>query len=322
MDEIEGLLNRGHQVATREQLVELIGRVRLDTQIRSGGLLRVFPRTYALPWDVDLPEVRRHAALASVGGQVALSHLSALTAWDLPAPEDGPLHVTAYQPRHPRGVAGELVVHRTLLPLNPVWISDLPVVSAEVALVTSWPLLAGDSQRAPIIEASRRRLIRPDVLSRCVESMHWIRGRGQLRDLAGLVLSGCQSELELWGYLQVFDADGLRHGTRQRTICFGGKEFRIDLAYEDVRLAVEMDGRAYHASPEQWERDIQRDLAGDGGMADNSSVAPPPTYRHRRLPPRCPQCDRRAQPTSKLTELGPVAARHAELVAARRPRCT
>ncbi|MGY1734696.1 DUF559 domain-containing protein [Geodermatophilus sp. SYSU D00684] len=38
-----------------------------------------------------------------------------------------------------------------------------------------------------------------------------------------------------------------------------GEVFVLDAAYEEVRLAVEMDGAAWHGSRAQRERDIRRD---------------------------------------------------------------
>jgi very-short-patch-repair endonuclease len=86
-------------------------------------------------------------------------------------------------------------------------------------------------------------------------------GRQQLLELTDLLAAGCESELEIWGYIEVFDVPGLRHAVRQLPVRAGGRTYRLDMAYPDARVAVELDGRSYHASPEQWERDIRRDLA-------------------------------------------------------------
>lgn len=72
--------------------------------------------------------------------------------------------------------------------------------------------------------------------------------------------AGCDSELELWGYTRVFDVPGLRHGRRQYELSVDGETFRLDLGYEEEQVAIELDGRRYHAGPDQWERDIARDL--------------------------------------------------------------
>lgn len=259
--DVDTFLSARGGVATRADLVAVLGRHRFDNAVKSGRLTSVFPRVYARPYDADLRDVRRHAALLSVGGSVALSHLTALQLQALPVPEDAPLHVTAYQPRHPRGVPDQLVVHRTRVPLEYRLLDAFPVIRLETALTTSWPLLAGPAQRAPLIDAYRRRLISAARLRQAAEYSWWVKGSRSLRELVSLVLAGCESELELWGYTNVFDVPGLDDGVRQRVVKVGGKKYRLDLAYEAEMLNVELDGRAFHASAEQWKRDIARDLA-------------------------------------------------------------
>jgi REase_MTES_1575 len=258
---LDDLLDAGGGVAARTDLLTVVSRAALDDKIRRGELSCLFPRAYARPWDADLPDVQLRAALASVGGEVALSHVTAVDRWDLPVPPDGPIHVTAYNPRHPRGIPGRLVVHRTLLPLDAVTRNGMPTVRPELALMTSWPLLAGPIQRAPLIEACRRRLANPARLLELAERMWWLGQLPAVRELVGLLLAGCQSELELWGYTDVFTGPGLADATRQLRVVVDGATYRLDMAYEAEKLAVELDGRAYHSSDEQRERDERRDIA-------------------------------------------------------------
>lgn len=259
--ELDDLITDLGGAASRAELLPVLGRHALDNAVKSKRLVAVFPRAYARPWDADVAEVRRRAALKSVGGDNALSHLTALAMRQLPVPDDAPIHVTAFLQRHPRGVPGELVVHRTRAPMRAVELGGLPVVRLETALATSWPMLAGPAQRAPLVESYRRRLVTPIRLARAAEEGFWIRGVRSFRELVTLVLAGCESELELWGYTGVFDVDGLRDASRQVVVQVDGRRYRLDVAYEPELLNVELDGRAFHASPDQWERDIARDLA-------------------------------------------------------------
>ena len=61
----------------------------------------------------------------------------------------------------------------------------------------------------------------------------------------------------------------------QRRVVVGGRRFRLDAAYEEVLLAVEMDGAAWHGSRRQREDDIHRDalLATAGWQTLRSSYA-------------------------------------------------
>lgn len=259
--DIDDVLAAHGRVAGRADLLAAISRATLDDQVRRNELVTVFPRTYARPWDADDLEVRERAALYSVGGEAALSHVTGLRRCGLPVPDDALIHVTAYNPRHPRGVPGQLVVHRTLLPLSAVVRDDVPVVRPELALVTSWPLLDGPMQRAPLIQAAQRRMINPERIRDLAERMWWVKQAASLRELVGLILAGCHSELELWGYTDVFNVPGLDDAQRQRKVVIGGKTYWLDMAYEAELLNIELDGRAYHSSDEQRARDETRDIA-------------------------------------------------------------
>jgi very-short-patch-repair endonuclease len=248
--------------ASRETLVRAVGRNRFDNAVKSGQLVAVFPRAYAYPWTADLDSVRRHSALLSVGGDAALSHTTVLDVHCLPVQAfDSRIHVTAYLPRHPRGVPDELVVHRTRRPLAARSVDGVPVVQLEDALIASWPYAAGTGRRAPMIEAWRRRLVSAARLRDHAESMWWVPDLAGARELVGQLLVGCESELELWGYTDVFNVPGLNDCIRQKVVHVGGRVYRLDVAYEDELLNVELDGREYHESRDQWERDIARDLA-------------------------------------------------------------
>jgi very-short-patch-repair endonuclease len=258
---IEVALRSGGGVASRADLLLVAPRAVIDNEVRRGRLQAAFPRSYLRPWDADDRDLLRRAALVSVGGQNALSHTTALVMLSVIDDDGGPLHVTAFNPRHPRGVAGRLTVHRTVLPLRAVWRNGLPVVGPAVSLVAAWPMLDDDAATAALLRGCRSGCISEGDLNDALRRARPARGVARLRHLAGLVSAGCESELEMWGYLHVFDVPGLRHAVRQRDIEVDGRRYRADMAYEQERVVVELDGRAYHASPQQWDRDIARDLA-------------------------------------------------------------
>jgi very-short-patch-repair endonuclease len=115
--------------------------------------------------------------------------------------------------------------------------------------------------RSIALAVTRRGAIAIPLVGEALERMVRLPGRRQLRTLLSPLRAGCHSELELWGYLYVFDVPGLRHARRQVLVRVGGRAFYLDMAYEEERFAVELDGRAHHGAPDQWERDIRRDLA-------------------------------------------------------------
>jgi very-short-patch-repair endonuclease len=248
-------------VASRAELLTVLTRNALDNEVRRGRLIAPFPRAYCRPWDVDLPAVRERAAIVSVQPPVALSHLTALRRWELTAPTTEDVHVTAPIARHPIGRAPSLIVHRTRVPTRVRTVGGLPTVGASIAVVRSWPMLAGPDQRAPAIEAVRRRLVTPDELRAAADRARGMAGRSRLMALIEQLRGGCESELELWGYSSVFDFPGLRHGVRQKLITIDGHNYRLDLAFEAERVAIELDGYRFHSTRQQRERDMRRDAA-------------------------------------------------------------
>jgi len=258
-DPIDDLLSRNGQAATRAQLLTVVSRSGLDDEVRRRHLTRVFARTYARPWEADQPDVVDRAALLSVGYPVVLSHRTALARHGL-IERSGPVHVTVPADRAPTRQPG-LVVHRSAVTPPMALLAGLPTVTVASAAVTSWPLHDPAARRAVVIEAVRRRLASTASLRVELERRSRLRDRRELRALIGLLDNGCQSELEIWGLLNVFDAPGLRHGVRQRWIRVAGRSYVLDLAYEAERVCVELDGDAFHSTREQRERDRRRDAA-------------------------------------------------------------
>ena len=89
------------------------------------------------------------------------------------------------------------------------------------------------------------------------------RGRAELRRLLDLIAGGCESELEIWGVTRVLP--GPPHvpaWIQQLPIRLGdGRQVRLDAAYPEALVAVELDGAAFHGSRAARERDLRRDTA-------------------------------------------------------------
>lgn len=84
-------------------------------------------------------------------------------------------------------------------------------------------------------------------------------GRTALRRLLHLVATGCHSELELWGYENVFDHPSLPRAAAQFRVTDGRRVAYLDRAYEGEMVDVELDGNAHHSSITDIERDRRRD---------------------------------------------------------------
>lgn len=270
---------------TRSELVGRVDRGSVDAWVAAGRLVRLQPGVYALPAAAADWRTRMDAVALTRRGIV--SHRSALALWELiPVPE-GPVHLTVDTARSARGSAG-VVLHRAP-DVDEITrrVRGIPVACVERAVVDTWPtdpVLV----RSAAIEAVRARLCTPAHLEHELARRPRLPGRRDLAALVGLLADGCRSELEIWGCLQVLRGPGMPTFVQQREVVVRGERFILDAAYDDVRLAVEMDGAAWHGSRRQRESDIRRDalLAGIGWLTlrfDHSRMTTDPADCRRDL---------------------------------------
>ena len=245
---------------TWDRLTRRVSPTTVRAWVAAGRLIRVGPARYATP--AAAGQWRLRVATALHGTDAVVSHTTALTLWGLLAAAPGPVHVTVAATASGRGSAG-VVRHRSL---DVDWhrrrVDGLPVTSVERSLVDAWGSPAGAGRadlRGAVITAVRRRMCTPAALAAELGLRPRLCGRAELAELVGLLAAGCQSELEIWGCLQVLRAPGMPPFVQQRSLVVAGERFTFDAAYDDVLLAVEMDGAAWHGSSDQRERDIRRD---------------------------------------------------------------
>ena len=245
---------------TGEDLFRRVSRRTVGTWLTDGRLVRLRPGVFALPSSAQSWRTRLAAALEGRDG--VASHVTALALWELVEHPRGPVHVTVDLSRSARGSTG-VVLHRSPGIVDERRrVDGLSVTAVERAVVDTWgrpaPLRRTDV-RAAAISAVRRRLCSAKDLERELARRPRLAGRGELARLVALLRDGCQSELEIWGCLQVLRAPGMPPFVQQRRVAVGTEVFVLDAAYDEVKLAVEMDGAAWHGSRRQRERDIRRD---------------------------------------------------------------
>ncbi|SOD94880.1 DUF559 domain-containing protein [Blastococcus haudaquaticus] len=244
---------------TWDALTARVDRKTVARWTATGALVRLHPGVYATSSAATQWRTRVAATVLARGG--VAGHRTALALWDL-VPAGGPVHVTVEPPRSNRSPAG-VVLHRSPDLHDAIRSVDgIPVTSVERSLVDTWGRPGGLARpvvRAAVIAAVRRRMCRPVDLATEVDRRPQLTARSSLLGLIRLLAEGCQSELEIWGCLHVLRAPGMPAFTLQHRVVVGGRTFFLDAACGEVRLAVEMDGAAWHGSREQRERDIRRD---------------------------------------------------------------
>ena len=245
-------------------LAARVDRHSISAWVGRKRLLRPYPGVLVLP---DLWAEWATRALAAVfATDGVLSHQSALGAW-LVLPKEGPVHVSIPASRRGRRGPG-LTVHRAgSLPADRL--GPFPVTHLPRALVDTWGqghatgAARRDSERAraAVIDTIRDRRVKPQDLRTELERRPALAGRRRLVELLELVEQGCQSELEVWGVRHVLRGPGMPRFVQQHPVSLPWGTVRLDAAVPELKVAIELDGAAFHGGAAAGERDTRRDAA-------------------------------------------------------------
>lgn len=251
-------------LASTAALGRKVDRHSIDAWVAAGRLLRPYPGVVVLPDSFE--QWRTRALAGALATRGVLSHTSALTVWRL-APQTGPVHVCVPAGRRALRRPG-LMVHRvqdlTADRLGPYPVTDLPR-----SLVDTWGLAHGARGRPRLVELARGAVIatlrdrRVRIAELRTEQARRpaLPGRARLRELIGLIEAGCQSELEIWGVRRVLRGPGMPRIVAQHPVRLPFATVHLDAAIPELRIAIELDGAAFHGSADARERDTRRDVA-------------------------------------------------------------
>lgn len=200
-------------------------------------------------------------------GDAALSYPSALFRWELRGDKAPAItHVTA--PRRARAQPGLAVCRRTL-PADERTIYDgIPVTSVARTLLD----LAAAEGRRPLERALREaHFSRPAdpagkllaLLARYPGARGSVAARGVLE--ARLFAKRTRSDFEVI-FLELLDDAGIELPRTNYAVELAGQRLELDCAWPERRFGIELDSRAAHDTPEQFEVDRERDaiLLADG----------------------------------------------------------
>jgi REase_MTES_1575 len=249
-------------VATRAQLLRSVPDTVIDGQIGRGQLQRVFPHVYARRGPAVSGPVLLRAALLHAGEASALSHLTALHVWGA-QPLSHPVHLTISQDSRRAGAQG-LVVHRRngfRIDEHCSVVRGLRVTALPRSLVDAWPLLPMPRRRPLLLDLVRERAVATSDVRAALAERPNVGGHRALAQAIELAAAGCESELEAMGVLSVFTHRSVPPSIGQFAVSVEGRRRKLDRAWPEVCLAVELDGARFHTDPEARQRDLARDAA-------------------------------------------------------------
>ena len=234
----------------------------LRHRVATGTVVRLHEQVFRFE---AAPETWRTSLVAAVlaGGHTAVaSHRSAGRLWELRGVPRWKPEITCLGRRLP--LIDDVVVHRTdrLEPVDLGIVDAVPCTSVDRTLLD----LGAVVHRRVVRTAAEDAVIagRTTVLDLVctLERLggHGRRGTAALRWAVRscLPVAGLESRLEAW-VLDVIRGAGIPTPRSQHELrCRDGRFVRLDFAWPERRLAIEADGRRWHSTAADFERDMAR----------------------------------------------------------------
>jgi very-short-patch-repair endonuclease len=262
MDELNRLFRRQHSLATYQQAAGIIGQRRVRTLVDAGMLQRYRWGVLALAGVVPTKEQAIMAAVLAAGDGAHASHATALTHWNFPRIEPDEIELVVPVDRRVR-LEG-VTAHRTraMFDADLTVRHHIPTVTGERALVDVSGRLRALELGNLVDAGMRRKVVYLDRLRRCVNRLEGGPGRrpSVVHEVLARRLPGYdpgESDLESRA-LRAIVAAGLPLPRQQYRVRIGRRTYRIDLAYPELRIAIEVDSWEYHAQRSAFDDDRVR----------------------------------------------------------------
>lgn len=243
---IAALAAQQHSVLTRHQALTLgLTDAAMRHRVHSGRWITLPPGTYAIAGSPDTWERLASAIVLTSGTGAAVSHLSAAAMWDLVDARPKIIDVTVPHARH-HGRRANRVVHRarSLGNKDVRRITGIPVTCPARTLVDIAGIVPGRVLEDALDRALLAGLVSLNSLQRYIDVRCLAKrpGVGRLRFFIDDRKRGVPESALERRFLHLIRAAKLPEPTRQ----YRSAGRRLDFAYVDARIAIELDGFAQH----------------------------------------------------------------------------
>ena len=164
--------------------------------------------------------------------------------------------------RRAKGLQARFITHPGVRTVRAGGLRVAHPTDAVIDLLRFWPF---PTALALAMRALTQGRISPEDLREANARLTRIAGRPQLERILREVARGTRSEAER-ALRDRLGRAGIEGWISSLEVRAGGHDYHVDFGFEDIRLAVEVDGRAFHSDPRsfQIDRERQNDLVAAG----------------------------------------------------------
>ena len=252
------IMGRQHGLITRDQaLTAGLSPRQVDLRLRSGVWRRLLPRVYR---PAELPATWHQRVMAAslwAGAGAAASHRTAAVLLRIPSLDRGKIEIITSRRLERSGL---LVHRRSLRPNDVIRVDGINVTCVPMTLVDLGAVESFDRLERVVDDVLVRGLVTPDRLQTAID--------GHLKGMAGAAAirrildaythAPLESPLER-RFLGLLRSAGLPEPEIQYSIREGSRLLaRVDFAYPELRLAMEVDSYRWHGGRKSWTHDVSR----------------------------------------------------------------
>jgi very-short-patch-repair endonuclease len=254
---IEELADYRDGVLTRDQALRGGLTLRqVQHRARTGKWITLHPGVYLVGRREPDQKACTRAAVAWAGSDAVASGLTAAWWWGLRDWAPGAAEVTVPRARSPRHPAGVVVRRRNLDPADLVVLRGLPVTALPLTVLDAAAALGNDSGRPLMDRALQRRVSFAELHAAYCRSCGrqgcpWL-GRA-LRQAADGASSDAERVLH-----RLLRRARIGGWVANHLVVLSGIEYWIDVAFVGRRLAIEVDGWAWHSDIDRFAHDRRR----------------------------------------------------------------
>lgn len=258
---IDRLAQAQHGLVTSEQAVKALGPGRKDRWVAGGRLISTQPRVFRV---AGAPQTWHQEVLgAALATQGTVSHRSAAELWGLIQPA-GYVEVTVPPDRTP-ALRPPAILHRVadLHPELAVERSGMRITDAVRTVIDLGLVLPTWAVRDALSRGLTSRLFAITEVDRLRDALgrKGRNGTGVMREIleARLLLASPEESVLEARFHEIVRRHDLPPLSIQHEVWHAGRFIaRIDAAYPERQLAIEVDGYSAHSSPDAFQRDRTR----------------------------------------------------------------